>query len=108
MVLKATQVSKCLDKKLILLGFEVPDLLAVLLVMSVLNFIFGRTGMTIPLVWAPTILLALLLRIGKRGKPDNYLIHWLRYQFKPGVLKAFLDPSVQKTAPGRKGEVNEK
>ncbi len=87
--MRSTAVSKCLDRKLVLFGFEVLDLLAVFLVLSILNFLFGQAPMKWLLVWAPSLTLALVLRWGKRGKPDKYLIHWLRYQIKPGSYSAF-------------------
>lgn len=98
MEIKSTFVSKSLDKKLMIFGFEVPDLLALFLIISVLNFFFGATSLKIYLVWIPSIALALLMRLGKKGKPDNYLIHWLRYQMKPGVLSAFYE-STNNTPP---------
>lgn len=98
--MRVVDVSKCLDKKLMMFGFEVPDLLAVFLCLSTLNFLFGQTSMKLLLVWAPSLALALVLKYGKRGKPEKYLIHWLRFQIKPGVLSAFADPTIE--APPRK------
>jgi hypothetical protein len=97
--LRVVPVSKCLDKKLMMLGYEMPDLLAIFLVLSTLNFLFGQTQFRFFLVWLPTISLAALLRFGKRGKPDGFLLHWLRYQMKPGVYSAFRDPSNQTPPP---------
>jgi hypothetical protein len=93
MELKFTSVSKCLDKKMMIMGFEIPDLLVIFLTISILNFMFGSTGMKFILVWLPSIALALTIRLSKRGKPDNYLLHWLRFQMKPGVISAFAEPS---------------
>lgn len=93
MEIKSSPVSKCLDKKMIVLGFEVPDLLAIFLMLSILNFLFGTTSMKVVLVWLPSIALALTLKFSKRGKPDNYLVHWLRFQIRPGILSAFAEPS---------------
>jgi len=92
--MRCVPVSKCLDKRLLIFGFEIPDLLAVFLTLSVLNFIFGQTSMKWAFVWFPTIFLAVVLYFGKRGKPEKYLIHWLRFQIKPGVYSAFAEPSV--------------
>jgi len=92
MGLNSTPVSKCLDKKIMMLGFEVPDLLAIFLVLSTLNLLFGSTSLKIVFVWIPSAVLACLLRISKRGKPENYLVHWLRFQIKPGVISAFPSP----------------
>jgi hypothetical protein len=92
-------VSKCLDKRLVMFGFEVPDILAIFLTLSVLNFLFGQTSMKLALIWAPTLSLAAVLRYGKRGKPDKYLVHWLRYQIKPGVYSAFPEPTINVPPP---------
>jgi hypothetical protein len=81
------------------MGFEVIDLFALFLTISVLNFIFGSTDFKIVLVWAPSLILACLLFFGKRGKPDNYLLHWLRYQFLPAIYSAFHEPSEWKAPP---------
>lgn len=97
--MQSTEVSRCLDRKLTMCGFEIPDILAIFLSLSVLNFVFGRTSMKLVLVWLPTILLAAVLRWGKKGKPDKYLIHWLRFQIKPGVYSAFSDPSPVDSPP---------
>lgn len=91
--MRTVEVSRCLDKKLVMFGFEVPDILAIFLCLSILNFIFGQSSMKLFFVWIPTILLAIVLRYGKKGKPDKYLLHWIRYQIKPGVLSAFSEPS---------------
>lgn len=93
MALRSTMVSKCLDKKLNMFGFEIPDLLAIFLVLSILNFIFGGAPYKLFTVWLPSILLAVILRVGKRGKPENYLIHLIRYQLTPGVLFSFHVPT---------------
>lgn len=100
MSLRTVPVSMCLDKRLTLLGFEVPDILAIFLLLSVLNFVFGETHMKLLLIWLPTSSLMLVLHFGKNGKPDNHLVHWLRFQLKPGTLSAFREPENQ-TAPPR-------
>lgn len=99
MEIKSVAVSKCLDKKMIIFGFEVPDLLLIFLTLSTLNFLFGTTSMKIVLVWLPATLLAAILRYSKRGKPDNYLIHWIRFQIRPGVLSAFSPPTEWELPP---------
>ncbi len=99
MEIRTTPVSKCLDKKMIVMGFEIPDLLAIFLTLSILNFLFGMTSMKIVAVWLPTVALAFILRISKRGKPDNFLIHWIRFQIRPGILSAFQDSGEWESAP---------
>jgi hypothetical protein len=93
MSLHTTPVSRCLDKKLVLFGFEIPDLLAIFFVLSVLNYLLGWTGHRFFFVWCPSIALALTLRLGKRGKPENYLIHWLKFKLMPRYRAAFHEPS---------------
>ncbi len=93
MSLRVVPVSQALEKKLLMLGFEVLDLLAISLTLAILNFLFGQTSLRLMLVWLPTILLAALLRFGKKGKPDNYLIHLMRYQITPGTYTAFHEPT---------------
>ena len=99
MELKVTEVSRCLDKKMMIMGFEIPDLLFIFLTMSILNFLFGTTNLKMLFVWLPSAAIALTIKLTKRGKPDNYLIHWLRFQIKPGVLMAFNDPTNQTPPP---------
>src|SRR5437762_848267 len=105
MPLQVSPVSKCLDKKLMIFGFEVYDLLAIFLVLSVLNLVFGQSVLAIPLVWAPTAALAIILRVGKRGKPDKFLIHWIRFQIQPGILSAFYSGTVQPQPRRSKKEI---
>lgn len=102
MEIQSTPVSRCLDKKMIILGYEVPDLLMIFLTLSILNFLFGMTSMKLVLVWVPTIALALILRLGKRGKPENYMVHWIRFQIKPGYLSAFKEPTEWNPPPSLK------
>ncbi len=91
MELRTTSVSKCLDKKLKIMGFEVLDLFAMFLTISILNFIFGNTIFKLVLVWLPSLIVAGILYFGKRGKPDGYLMHWLRYQYFAATYSAFPD-----------------
>lgn len=104
MSLKTTSVAKCLDKRLLLFGFEVMDVLAIFLTLSILNFVFGQTSLKLFLIWIPTGILAAVLHFGKKGKPDNYLVHWLRYQIKPGTYKAFPDAINWARPPKCRGE----
>lgn len=103
--MRTTNVSKCLDKKLIMFGFEVFDILTIFLTLSVLNFIFGQSSMKWLFVWLPTLAIALILKFSKRGKPDKYLIHWLRFQVKPGVLSAFHEPTQIAPCPTLKRKI---
>jgi hypothetical protein len=97
MGLHVTPVSRCLEKKLVIFGYEIPDLLAIFFVLSVLNFLLGWTGKRFLLVWCPTVILALVLRLGKRGKPDGFLLHWLKLKLTPKYRSAFSEPTRYET-----------
>ena len=58
MSLRLEPTSQSLEKKLLLVGFEVPDVLAIFSMLSILNFLFGQTNYKIVLIWAPVIIAA--------------------------------------------------
>jgi len=99
MSLRTVPVSRCLDKKLLVFGYEIPDLLVVFFLLAILNFLFGQTSAKLFLVWLPTVALALVIRIGKRGKPDNYLVHFIRFHLRPRYFSAFTDPTILTSPP---------
>lgn len=99
MALKVTPVSQCLEKKLQVMGFEIPDLLFVFFLLSILNFLFGTTSGKLFLVWLPTLAVALTIRIGKRGKPDNYLLHLGKFWMRPKALWAFPESKTFQSPP---------
>lgn len=106
--MKVTEVSKCLEKKLLLFGFEIPDLIAIFVFLSVLNLMFGNNPYKLLFVWVPPAILAIVLRITKKGRPDNFLIHWIRYQVRSGVYCAFSSPTTSAPLPIiKKGEPDE-
>ena len=97
--LRSTAVSRCLDKKLLFFGYELPDVLVIFLFLAVLNLAFGRTQYKLVMVWLPAIALAIALRLAKRGKPDGFLIHYIRFQTRPRALSAFPEPTVRIIPP---------
>ena len=88
-MLRTVPVATCLDKRLLVLGFEVLDLLSIFMLLSVLHLFLGDLGNQFLFVWLPSLMFTAILWIGKRGKPENYLIHWIRFHLKPGTLSAF-------------------
>jgi hypothetical protein len=88
-MIEQSQVYKCLEKKTLILGFELPDLFALSLLLCILNFIFATSDLKFFFTFGPTALLGLLLRVMKNGKADNYLLHWARYHISPGIYQAF-------------------
>lgn len=99
MGLRTTSVSRCLEKKLLFFGYELPDVLAIFMLLAVLNLVFGQSDYKFVLVWFPTAFVAIALRIAKRGKPDNFLLHSARFQMRPKVLSAFPEPTVRLRPP---------
>lgn len=89
MGLKTSPVYRCLEKKTLVFGFEILDLFLVFLTLAFLNLVLGSVPYKFFLTWGPAILLAGFLRIAKRGKPENYLLHWVRAKFSPMILSAF-------------------
>jgi len=89
MALNQSKVTKSLERKLKIAGFEVPDILAIFILLAILNFVFASSQYKIFLSWGPALLFALLLRLGKRGKPEGYLLHLAKYYFGEKYFSAF-------------------
>lgn len=105
MALRSEPTSQSLEKKLLIMGFEIPDVLAIFLLLSILNFSFGQTNHKFALVWGPVVAFAVILRIGKRGKPDNYLVHLGKFYMHPKYLSAFQNPKITTIPPKLKGNL---
>lgn len=88
MELKSSTVHRNLDAKLKVVGLEVHDLLFVLLFASVMNLLFGKTAFAIYLVFLLPMTMAGVLFFAKRNKPDQYLIHLIRFYLSPGFYSA--------------------
>lgn len=91
-----------MDRKLTMMGFEIPDLLLIFLTISILNFVFGRSDFKLFLVWLPALTLATVIRVGKHGKPDNFLIHLFKFYLRPKYFSAFAEPTKWKSPPRTK------
>ena len=86
--LKTSAVHGNLESKPKILGFEMPDLVGILLFSSVMNLIFGNTGIGAYMTFVPSAVMAGVLFFAKRGKPDGYLVHLVRYHSTPGFYAA--------------------
>lgn len=93
-MIEQSKVYKCLEKKTLILGFELADLFVICLVLCLLNLFFKESGAKFFLTWGPTATLALVIRLLKTGKADNYIVHAIKYYLTPGIIKAF--PNAQK------------
>jgi hypothetical protein len=87
-VLKTSTVHRKLDAKFKIGGVEAADLLAVLLLAAVMNLVFGRMSIGPVFIFGVPALLFFALYFGKRGKPDGYLLHAVKYFLSPGELWA--------------------
>lgn len=66
------------------------DLLAIMILAAVNNLLLGRIAFAPVFVIVIPAILAAVLYIVKRDKPENYLIHLLRYFSSPGFYSAGL------------------
>ncbi len=106
MALKTSAVYRCLEKKTLIFGFEMVDLFAVFLLLATLNFLLASVRFKFVWTFGPALALALFLRIGKAGKPENYLLHLVRFHLSEGVLSAFpLAPKRRRFITGKKGRI---
>ena len=89
MSLQTSEVYRCLEKKTLVFGFEILDLFVVFIFLAILNFVLRGFAYKFFLTWGPAGLLALGLKLGKAGKPENYLLHLARALLMPVVFSAF-------------------
>lgn len=87
-MLKTSTVHRKLDAKFKIGGIEAADLLAVLLLAAVMNLFFGRMSFGPLFIFGFPTILFFALYFGKRGKPDGYLLHAVKYILSPGELWA--------------------
>lgn len=87
--LDSSTVQRNIDPKLKVLGpLEALDLLFVLLVAAIMSFFFQGTDFAFLFVIAiPSVMLIALFFL-KKGKPDRYLVHLIRYFTTPGFYSA--------------------
>ncbi len=87
-MLKTSTVHRKLDAKFKIGGIDATDLLAVLLLGAVMNLFFGRLSIGPIFMFGFPAILFFVLYFGKRGKPDGYLLHAIKYYLSPGELRA--------------------
>ncbi|WP_415061571.1 hypothetical protein [Bdellovibrio sp.] len=86
--LLTSSVPRTLETKSKIMGFELSDVLLLLLNLSIQNLAFGGTAMKIPMVFGTSLVLGLMLFFFKRGKPDNYIQHYFEHLLSPIVRSA--------------------
>jgi len=85
-MLNTSIVHRNLDSKLKVFGFEIFDLVAVLIFAAIMNFVFGRSSLSFVAVIIIPCILGAILYCGKRGKPDGFLVHLFRFHLTPGTF----------------------
>jgi hypothetical protein len=90
-MIEMSKVSRSLDRKSLILWLEITDIFALVLFCSVLNLLFGGSHLKLYLVYLPTLILAITLILTKRGKPEGFLAHFLKFHLRPKHLTCFDD-----------------
>ena len=86
--LKESTIYRKLDAKLKIGGMEAPDILGVLIFAAIMNFFFGRTSFAFIFVIVLPLIALVAIYFGKRGKPDNFLVHLIKYYLTTGYFSA--------------------
>ena len=87
-MLKTSAVHRKLDAKFKIGGIEATDLLAVLILAAIMNLFFGRFSFgPIFFLGLPAVLFVALY-LGKKGKPEGFLLHAMKFYLSPGELHA--------------------
>lgn len=88
MELKTSEIHRRLDAKFKIGSVEASDLLSVLLLAAVMNLVLGRVPYGAVLIFGIPAALFVGLYFGKRGKPDGYLQHAIKFYLSSGELRA--------------------
>lgn len=95
--LLTSTVPRTLETKSKLMGFELSDVLIILLNLSIQNLVFGSTSLKIPMVFGSSVALSGVLFFFKKGKPDNYIQHYAEHLLSPIVRSANSEDSMYRS-----------
>lgn len=87
-MLKTSTIHRKLNAKFKIGGIDAADLLSVLLCAAIMNLFFGRLSFGPIFIFGFSAVLFFVLYFGKKGKPDGYLFHAVKYYLSPGELRA--------------------
>ena len=93
MSINAATVQRNLDAKLKIGNIEALDLLIALICGAIMNLFFSGTALELPLVIGMPVLILAACYFGKRGKPEKYLPHLLRFYLETGFFAAGEEPA---------------
>jgi hypothetical protein len=88
-MLGVSKVSRSLDRKTLIMWLEIMDIFILVTFCSVLNLVFSGTGLKLYFVYLPTLVLGATLVVAKWGKPEKFLIHFLKFHLQPKHLTCF-------------------
>lgn len=88
MSLETSTVHRNLEVKMRVFGLEAFDILSVLIFSAIMNMLFGQTTLAPVFVFILPGLVLMTLVLGKKNKPDDYLIHLVRYLLTRGSYSA--------------------
>ena len=92
MELKASRVHRNLEVKMKIAGMEACDLLFVLIFASLMDLTLGHTSLRVWFVFLLPASLGIVLFFAKRGRPESYLLHLIRYHCTPSRYSAGTKP----------------
>ena len=90
--LHRSEVHRNLDAKFKIGNLEALDILAALIFGAVMNLFFGGTFLEIPIVIGGPVLIIAILYFGKRGKPERFMVHLMRFYLQPGFFQSNEEP----------------
>ena len=88
MELNTSTTQRGLNVKMKVGGMDAFDLICCLILCAVLNMLFGSLSFGPIIVFGVPGAALLCLYFGKRGKPDDYLRHLIRFYLTPGFYSA--------------------
>ncbi len=100
--LLTSQVPRSLETKSKIMGLELSDIIILLLNLSIQNLIFGSTAFKYIMVIGSSFALGLVLFFFKKGKPDQYLQHFIEHLLSPTIREANLQDTKYRKFGGNK------
>ena len=92
MEIHTSEVQRNLDARFKIGSIEALDLLIALIFAAIMNLFFGGTALEIPLVLGCPALILAAFYFGKKGKPEKFMVHLIRFYLEPGFFSAGEEP----------------
>ena len=88
MELHTSSTHRGLNIKMKIGGLEAFDLICCLILMAMLNLLLGKTNWGFAIAFGLPSLILSCLYLGKKNRPDDFLLHLIRYYLTPGFYSA--------------------